>query len=225
MLNHIWIIMDWNRRWAKQKLLPSFIWHKTWWENIQKVVDIAVNNSVKYLTLWALSTENIKNRTPEELEYIFNLLLKIWDYFRNFVLNWIKFDYIWDKSLLPENVIIELEKLKEKTKDNSKLTLTLAIWYGWKDEIIRWIKDFINSWESLENLTEESFWNFLDTKNLPEVDLIIRTGWDIRTSGYLLYKTSYSEYYFTKKLWPDFDEDEFNNAVKFFQNSKRNFWK
>lgn len=225
MLNHVWFIMDWNRRWAKQRLLPSVAWHKAWAENVKNIIEISIKNWIKYVTFWALSTENIKSRSNEELSYIYSLVEKLPDFLKDIISNWMKFETIWDLDLLPEKTRNILNKAKEDTKNNTQITFILAIAYGWRNEIIRWIKKFIKDWWDIESLDEKSFLNYLDTWAFPEPDLLIRTWWYIRLSWFMQYVSDYSEYYFTDKKWPEFDETEFNKAIEKFNSSKRNFWK
>ncbi len=232
---HIWIIMDWNRRWAKKRLLPTLAWHKAWFDNAMDIVEKANDKWIKYLTLWALSKENLVKREKEELSWIIKLIDKLNDLIPRFQKNNLNFQTIWDIEKLPLESQKILEKVKNETKNNTWLTLIVALVYSWEDEIIRAVKKFINSippWErglggfnSLENLNEEWFRQYLDTANFPKPDLIIRTGWDIRHSWFLLYDSDYSEYYFSEKLWPDFDENELDKALNFLNKSKRNFGK
>jgi undecaprenyl diphosphate synthase len=137
----------------------------------------------------------------------------------------LKFETIWDISKLPEDSRNVLKKVKENTKNNTWLVLTLALIYWWQDEIIRATKKIIESWINPEDLTKEEFRKYLDTSFLPNPEVIVRTGWDIRHSGFLLFDSEYSEYYYTEKWWPAFDEKELDNVVEFFKKSNRNFGK
>ena len=118
-----------------------------------------------------------------------------------------------------------LQRVQKSTENNTGIILTLALIYGWQDEIIRATKKIIQLWIDPENLSEEEFRKYLDTADLPHPDVIVRTGWDIRHSGFLLYDSAYSEYYFTDKKWPEFDAHELKNVLNFFVWTKRNFWK
>lgn len=222
---HLWIIMDWNRRWAKSKMLPTLIWHKAWFENAVNIIEIANTKEVKYLTLWALSKENLVKRDSDELSWIIKLIEKLEDLLPKLQKNNIKFETIWDIEKLPQDSQNILNSVSQKTSKNTWMVLVVALVYSGQDEIIRAIKKLYNSNFDIKNLNEENFRTFLDTANYPEPDLIIRTGWDIRHSGFTLYDSAYSEYFFTDKLWPDFDENELNKALDFFNKSKRNFWK
>lgn len=217
--------MDWNRRWAKSKILPTIMWHKAWFEKAVEIIDLSKQKKIDYLTLWALSKENLVKRDKEELTWIIKLIEKLEELLPRLQKNNIKFETIWDIEKLPETSQNILKKVKQETQNNTWMVLNVALVYSWQDEIVRAIKKAFESWINIEELDEKWFKNFLDTKNFPPPDLIIRTGWDIRHSGFMLYDSDYSEYYFTDKLWPDFDEQELDNALNFFNKSKRNFWK
>lgn len=225
MINHISIIMDWNRRWAKEKSLPAFMWHKAWADNVEKIINLAWEKWIKYITMWALSTENLKNRPKDEIDFLIKLINNIESYLSKMIKKWLKFETIWDLGLLPEDSQIILQKIKDKTSNNTWITFILALNYWWKDEIIRWIKKFVKEWWNIDDLDEDNFRNYLDVSKFPVPDVIVRTGWDIRHSWFLLYDSAYSEYYFTPKKWPDFDEEELDKVVDFFNSSKRNFGK
>lgn len=222
---HIWIIMDWNRRWAKQKLLPSIAWHKAWAENVVKITELAEKIWIEYLTLWALSTDNLNKRDKKEVEWIIKLVNSIEKYLDKMQVDNLKFETIWNIKKLPEESQLVLKKVKEKTKNNTWITLILALIYGWQDEIVRATKKIINKWINPEKLTKEEFRKYTDIWKFPVIDLIIRTGWDIRHSWFMLYDSEYSEYYFTEKKWPEFNEKELNKAIESFKWSKRNFGK
>jgi len=225
MINHLAIIMDWNRRWAKSKFLPVFAGHKAGADNVVKIAEKVDKLWIKYLTLWALSSNNLIKRDKKEVEWIVKLVNSIEKYLDKMDIDNLKFETIWDIWKLPEESQKILKKVKEKTKNNTWLILTLALIYWWQDEIIRATKKIINFWINPENLTKEEFKKYLDTSFLPSPEVIVRTGWDIRHSGFLLFDSEYSEYYFTEKWWPAFDEKELNKVVEFFEKSKRNFGK
>lgn len=222
---HIWIIMDWNRRWAKSRFLPAVAGHKAWAENVKKIVEEAGKLWVKYLTLWALSVDNLQKREKDEVENIIKLIDNIENFLWEMLEKDLKFETIWDIEKLPENSKNILKKITEKTKNNSWLVLNVALIYGWQDEIIRATKKILEKWLNPEDLTKEEFKKYLDTAHLPNPDLIIRTGWDSRHSGFLLFDSEYSEYYFTEKKWPEFDKEELEKAILSLKNSKRNFGK
>jgi len=225
MINHLAIIMDWNRRWARSKLLPGIAWHKAWADNVEKIADLAWEKWIKYLTLWWLSTDNLKKRWEKEVAQIIKLINNIEKYLWNMIKKWLKFQVIWDINELPNKSIHILNKIVDITKNNSWIVLTLALIYWWQDEIVRATKKIIASWIDPEEITREKFREYLDINILPNPDVIVRTGWDIRHSWFLLYDSEYSEYYFTKKWWPEYDEIELDKTIDFFNKSKRNFGK
>lgn len=222
---HIWIIMDWNRRWAKKRFLPWIAWHKFWADNVKKIVKFADKIWVKYLTLWALSVDNLEKRGKEEVENIIKIIDKIENYLDEMLKKGLKLNIIWNIKKLPEKSQEILNSIIKKTKNNSWINLTLALVYGWQDEIIRATKKIILSWLNPENISKKEFRKYLDSSFLPNPDLIIRTGWDSRHSWFLLFDSEYSEYYFCEKSWPEFWEEDLEKAIFNFKNSKRNFWK
>jgi len=217
--------MDWNRRWAKDKMLPNIAGHLAWFNNAKIISKKASKLWVKYLTLWALSKENLIKRDSEELSWIIGLIDKMKFLVSTFNKLWVRIETIWDIESLPEKSRKILSLVKEKTKNNTSLVLTTALVYSWQDEIIRAIKKIQKSGEHIENLSPEIFKKYLDTSFLPPPDLIIRTWWNIRHSWFMLFDSDYSEYYFSNNLWPDFSPEELEIAILNFENSKRNFWK
>lgn len=224
-INHLWIIMDWNRRWAKSRFLPSIAWHKSWADNIVKIVKLAAKKWIKYLTLWALSTDNLYKRSKEEIDGIIKLINNIEKFSWEMIKKGLKFEIIWDISKLPEESQEILNKIIDKTKNNTWITVILWLIYWWQDEIIRATKKIMKSWIDPDNLTKQEFRKYTDIWKFPIVDMIARTGWDIRHSWFMLFDSEYSEYYFTEKKWPEFDEEELDKVINAFKNSKRNFWK
>jgi len=223
MIKHLWIIMDWNRRWAKSRFLPAIAWHKAWADNVVKITELAEKKWIEYLTLWALSTDNLKKRSEEEVKWIIKLVNNIESFLWKMLDDNLQFETIWNLEELPLESQIVLKRVKEKTKNNTWIVLTLALIYWWQDEIIRATKKIINSWINPDDLTKEEFRKYLDTSILPNPDVIVRTGWDIRHSWFLLFDSEYSEYYFTEKKWPEFNEKELDKVIEYFEGSKRNF--
>ena len=225
MINHLAVIMDWNRRWAKSKFLPKLAGYNSWANNVYKITNLAIKKWIKYLTLWWLSTDNFISRWKEEISLIIKIINSIEKYLEKMIKKWLKFEFIWDIEKLPKKTRKILEAVKQKTRENTWMVLTVALVYWGQDEIIRAIKKFIKNWWDLENLTSKIFRKYLDTGFLPEPDVIVRTWWNIRHSWFLLYDCAYSEYYFTKKYWPSFDEEELDKVIEAFKKTKRNFWK
>lgn len=218
--------MDGNRRWASKKKLPTLMWHKAGFDNAVKIIRYAGKKlGISHLTLWALSKENLIKRDPVELAGIIKLIEKFEDLIPELQENNIKFETIGDIEKLPESSQAVLQKVKEETKNNVGMILVAALVYSGQDEIVRAVKKAVKSWIDIDSLDEKWFKKFLDTADIPAPDLIIRTGWDIRHSGFMLYDSDYSEYYFTQKLWPEFDEKELEKAVATLASAKRNFGK
>lgn len=225
MIQHLWIIMDGNRRWAKSRWKLSVFWHKAWFENAVKVSQLVAQKWIQYLTLWALSKENLESRDDEELKGIIWLIELIPTLIPIFKENKSRFQTIGDISKLPSRSQKILSQVTQDTLNFWEKVTILALVYGWQDEIIRGIKNFVYSQKNVEELNQINFRDFLDSGKYPPPDLIIRTGWDVRHSGFLLYESAYSEYFFSEKLWPDFDSAELDRAIEQYQSSKRNFWK
>ncbi|MBF0913506.1 di-trans,poly-cis-decaprenylcistransferase [Candidatus Gracilibacteria bacterium] len=225
MVNHLGIIMDGNRRWAKEKGFPKFVGHKAGVENIKKIAKLAIKHNIKMLTIWALSVDNLEKREEEEVKGIIKLINKIEDFLGEMLENDLKLQVIGNIDRLPEKSQTILRDIIEKTKNNVGLILNIALVYGGQDEIVRATKRIIKAGIDPDTLTREEFKKYLDTADLPAPDLIVRTGGDMRHSGFLLFDSEYSEYYFTNTKWPDFGEEELKKAIDSFANSKRNFGK
>lgn len=224
-LKHLALIMDWNRRWAKARFLPAIAGHKAWADNVVKITELASEKWISHLTLWALSTENLQKRSKEEINWIIKLIDNIESYLKKMNVAGLRFNTIWDISKLPEKSQNILKNVRKSTEKNTWITLTIALIYGWQDEIVRATKKIIQDWRRPEDLRKDEFRSYLDTHDLPIPDVIARTWWDTRHSGFLLYDSAYSEYYFTNKRWPEFDESELDRVIESFNNSKRNFGK
>ncbi|MBB1564459.1 di-trans,poly-cis-decaprenylcistransferase [Candidatus Gracilibacteria bacterium] len=225
MVNHLGIIMDGNRRWAKEKGFPKFVGHKAGVENIKKIAKLAIKHNIRMLTIWALSVDNLEKREEEEVKGIIKLIDKIEDFLGEMLENDLKLQVIGNIDRLPEKSQNILKDIIEKTKNNVGLILNIALVYGGQDEIVRATKRIIKAGIDPDTLTREEFKKYLDTADLPAPDLIVRTGGDMRHSGFLLFDSEYSEYYFTNTKWPDFGEEELKKAIDSFANSKRNFGK
>lgn len=224
---HIAIIMDGNGRWAQKRKLPRKIGHKAGVETIRNIVKECSNLGVKYLTLYAFSTENWK-RPEDEVSALMNLLVT---YLRNELEelhnNDVIINYIGDIEELPAKCINELVKSKEKTKNNKGLTLNLALNYGSRDEIIKAMKNLYSDIEckkmTINDVNEKIFSNYLYTTDMPDPDLLIRTSGEKRLSNFLLWQLSYTEFWFTDVLWPDFTGNHLREAIKEVQNRERRF--
>ena len=227
--NHIAIIMDGNGRWAKSKGLLRNIGHQNGAKTVKEVVETCAKINVKYLTLYAFSTENW-NRPKLEVELLMKLLISsLKKEVETLQKNNIKLSTIGNLNSLPTIVAKELKDVIEKTKDNNRLTLTLALSYGSREELIKTIKEISlkvkNNLISPENIDKSVINNHLYTRNLPDVDLLIRTSGEQRISNFLLWQIAYAELYFTETLWPDFTKDNLFEAILNYQNRERRFGK
>lgn len=215
--------MDGNRRWAKQQGLPTFHGHKIGKDTLKTIVRHAMERGISYLTMWALSTDNVKKRSEQELAYLYALLDRTPEHLEEFLTNNGRFRTIGDLSVFPEKTRGVLEQTQEQSKDNSGLTLTVALNYGSLDEITRAVRSALRQCCDPETFSEEQFENLLDTAGLPPVDLHLRTGNRNRLSGYLLWQSAYAEIYFSEMLWPDFTTEELDKAISWFEEQQRTF--
>jgi len=226
---HVAVIMDGNGRWAKKRGLKREKGHREGRKSVKKIVECCVELGIKNLTLYAFSTENW-NRPKLEINFLMQLLfLSLKDELKNLNKNDIKFETIGNLSRLPKKIGNYLEKVKEETRGNTKLTLTLALSYGSRSEIIDVVRELSdkvkNNIISSKNIDETVINDHLYTRDLPDVDLLIRTSGEKRISNFLLWQIAYSELYFTKKLWPDFRKKDLYKAIVNYQNRERRFGK
>ena len=225
-MKHIGFIMDGNRRWAKKLSTIVSMGHAKWGDNIEPILKLCLDTQIEYVTFWALSKENILERSEEEVGAIFDLLRKkVPTLIKKLIEKSIRFELIGDMWLLPPDVRTILLDAIDQTKDGTQMTCVFAIGYSGQDEIIRGIKRALSEGIDPKTLDEKSFLTYLDSSRYPPPDLIVRTGGSVRHSGFLLYHSAYSEYFFTETLWPDFGKTDFDQAVAFFNSTKRNFWK
>jgi len=220
-LAHIAIIMDGNRRWATARGLPKLIGHSEGSKTFETIVKAVEKHKIPYLTVYALSTENL-NRDKKELEHLFSLFEKVIDHLETFIAHDTRFNVIGNLDLIPHNVRENLTTLMKKTQSHKGMTLTLAIAYGGRDEIIRATQKIIKKGLKPEEVTEQIFQNHIDTHDLPDVDLMIRTGGHARLSGFLPWQSTYAELYFTDILWPDFSPEELDRAIEWHNTQVKN---
>lgn len=219
---HIGLIMDGNGRWAKKRLMPRSYGHSAGMDAMIKIVDRAMDVGVKYLTVYALSTENL-SRPKEELDGIYNLLRKYFS--KNVQKLYLKgagVKVIGDISVFPEDVKKLLTDGVNNSPRDGKFTLTFALNYGSRSEIVRAVNLAV---ERGEKTDEENFEKLLYTNELPDPDLIIRTGGEMRLSNFLAYQAAYAELYFTDVLFPDFDGEELEKAFNEYSGRERRFGK
>ncbi len=223
--NHIALILDGNRRWAKERGKPSFFGHKKGMENAKKIVLHAQKLGVKVVTMWGFSTENW-SRSKEEVDFLMNLFenyidKNIDDYNKHGV----RFNHIGSLKELPKSLQIKIKDAIERTKSNTGIIASLALNYGGRDEVKRAVQKIIKKGVKAEDVTFDLIQENLDTAGLPEPDFIIRTSGEQRTSGFLIWQGVYSEWYFPKTHWPAFDEKEFDKAMIEYGKRQRRFGK
>ena len=218
-LKHVAIIMDGNGRWGLKYKNSRKAGHKAGLNTVEKIIKETIKNKIGYLTLFAFSTENWK-RPKKEINYLFNLL-------ENFLSN--RIDELHKQNIklkilgvkkFSSKLNLLLNSAEKKTSKNSKLQINLALNYGSKSEILNAFKKLT---KNKEKINEKNLQKYLQTKNIPDPDLLIRTGNTKRLSNFLLWQLAYTEIFFEKKLWPDFNEKDFNRVIKSYKKIKRNF--
>ena len=224
---HIAIIMDGNGRWAKKRFMPRKLGHRAGAQALNKLVQEANKMGIEHITVYAFSTENWK-RSEEEVSALMDLLKEyIGDYIKDNAKSNVKIDVIGDLSKFDQELQDKINELTEISFMKTGLNLHIALNYGGRDEIVRGIKklydDLKNGLISENDISEDTFSSYLDTKNIPDPELIIRTSGELRLSNFLPWQAAYSEFYFTDKLWPDFDIKEFKKAIEQFQSRDRRF--
>ena len=220
-MEHLAVIMDGNGRWAEKRHLPRLMGHRAGAEALDRCLHFCKAAGIRYLTVYAFSTENWK-RSAEEVGGLMKLLSTyIHTKEKELIANGIRFRVIGRRTDLSEKLRGEIAALEEKTKDGA-FTLVVALSYGGRDEIVRaaakWARDAAADGAPL---TEAEFARFLDTADIPDPDLIIRTSGEQRTSNFLLWQSAYAEYYFTETLWPDFDQAAFDKALAAYAGRER----
>ena len=224
---HIAMIMDGNGRWATERGLDRTFGHKAGLDTVKKITAECARLGVKYLTLYTFSTENW-NRPAYEIEALMGLVLSFIE-MELFTDNNIKFQLIGDKERLPQSVQEKIQYMEDLTKDNDGMTMVVAMSYSSKLELTRatrLIADEVKKGTiKPEEITEQTINDHLWTSFMPDPDLLIRTGGELRISNYLLWQCAYSEFYFCDTYWPDFDEEELYKAIVNYQNRQRRFGK
>jgi len=228
--HHVAIIMDGNGRWAKKKLWNRLKGHREGADSVDRITSFCRKADIKYLTLYAFSTENW-NRPVEEVSGLMDILREFLHKKRSTLLeNNIRFNVIGDMSRFPKDILETIEKIcSETSMNNPVMTMTLALSYGSRFEIISAAKKIARKAASkeimIENIDEKMFSESLFTFDIPDPDLVIRTSGEKRLSNFLLWQAAYSEFYFTDVLWPDFKENEFVKALKDYASRERRFGK
>lgn len=226
---HIAIIMDGNRRWARQRKLPVKLGHKTGADTLEKIAKYANKIGIQYLTVYAFSTENW-NRSEEEVNALMLLLQTyIDDFSKRADLENIKINVIGDLNRLSEKLQKSIQNCVKRTENNTGLTLNIAFNYGGRAELVKAVKEIAGEVKdnkiSAQNITEETIEKHLYTVNQPDPDLMIRTSGEIRTSGFLMWQMVYTEFLFVEKYWPEFSEEDLDQAIEEYKKRKRNLGK
>ncbi|HIX66693.1 MAG TPA: isoprenyl transferase [Candidatus Anaerostipes excrementavium] len=224
---HIAIILDGNGRWAKKKHLPRNMGHVQGSKTVERIIEDAHDLGVKYLTVYAFSTENWK-RPQDEVDALMKLLR---DYLKNCIKrankNNMKVRVIGDVTGLSQDLQEKIAELEEASKNNTGINFTIALNYGSRDEMVRAMKQMTADVQAgrlkQEEITEDIFCNYLDTKELPDPDLMIRTSGEERLSNFMLWQLAYTEFYFTDVLWPDFNKKELKKAIEYYNGRDRRF--
>ena len=217
---HVAIIMDGNGRWGIKKKKSRNFGHKQGLLTVEKIISVAIEKNIKYLTLFVFSTENWK-RPVNEINYLFNLLSNYIDSeIENLVKRNIKIKIIGNIRPFPNHLKSKINKVQKITKLNNKIQINMALNYGSREEIIKTVKKLNN--KSLP-ISEKNINKYLYTKNIPDPDILIRTGDCTRISNFLIWQSIYTEIFFEKKMWPDFNKSDFNKILKKYGKIKRNF--
>ncbi len=224
---HVAIIMDGNGRWAKKRMMPRNFGHAQGSKTVEKICEEAYNLGIRYLTVYAFSTENW-SRPKEEVDALMKLLQSYMkDCLKTSSKNNMKVRVLGDRSGLDADLqksIIELERV---SAGNTGLNLQVALNYGGRDEILRSIKKLADDYKadriSLDDIDDRRFASYLDTAGIPDPDLLIRTSGELRLSNFLLWQMAYTEFYFTDLLWPDFDKNELIKAVEYYNSRNRRY--
>lgn len=224
---HVAIILDGNGRWAKKRLLPRNAGHAAGAKNVEKIIEDAHNMGIKYLTMYAFSTENW-NRPDDEVKALMKLLRNyLKDCIERANKNNMKVRVIGERSGLEQDIVDKINELEECSKDNTGINFIIALNYGSRDEITRATKkiaeDCAQGKISPAEICEKTVADYLDTADIPDPDLLIRTSGEIRLSNYLLWQLAYTEFYFTDVLWPDFDRNELKKAILQYNKRDRRY--
>jgi len=221
--NHVAIIMDGNGRWAQKRHLPRLAGHRAGTENIRRIIELFVDYKIGYLTLYVFSTENWK-RPSVEVKGLMRILNDvIGREVKKLHENGVKIVHLGQLEDIPGNIRSKIEKAVELTKDNTKMTLNIAFNYGGRTEIIAAVKRIVADGVAADKIDEALLSRYMYTADMPDPDLIIRTGGEMRLSNFLVWQSVYSEYYTTPVLWPDFGQEEIDKALKAYSKRKRRY--
>ena len=223
---HLGIIIDGNRRWAKKRNLPTFFGHKKGLDNLRKISSYAFKKGVRYLTIFAFSTENWK-RDKKEVDYLMRLLKNAFSkkYIEELTKNEVKVNFIGQVKRLPKELRQKIKEVESLTERNKKYVFNIALSYGGRADIVEAVKKIVKKRIDVKEIDEELFSKFLWTRGMPDPDLVIRTGDEKRVSNFLIWQMAYSELYFSKKFWPEFSKKDLDNAFLDYTRRQRRFGK
>lgn len=227
ILRHVAIIMDGNRRWARKNILSTFFGHHRGYEKLKEVAQWCADEKISFLTVYAFSTENW-SRPEDEVSYLMELMRKaLRDDAEEYIKKCIRIRVLGETKHLPQDIRELIFEIEKKTRNNASLYLQIALSYGGRTEILRAVEKIcqekMSSREKNFSMQESDISSRLWTNNIPDPDLVIRTGGEQRLSNFLTWQSVYSELYFTPVLWPDFSREDFSRALEDFQTRKRNF--
>ena len=221
-LEHIALILDGNKRWAKKNNISTFVGYSKGFENIKNLVNLSLNIKLKNLTLYALSSENFHRSS---LDLIYDIIYKNFSkYFEDLVVdNGVKIKIFGSRKNLPKKILDIFENIEKLSLNNNRLNLNIAFNYGFKHEIKKVLKKVRNNIFEINLNNDQEIDELFDIGKFPDPDILIRTGGYKRLSNFIMYNLTYTELFFTDTLWPDFSEEEFNNIIKEYSNIKRKY--
>lgn len=224
MPKHLAFICDGNRRWARSRALPTLLGHKEGVEAIKRIVKRASELKVENLTFFCFSTENF-DRSEEEVKYLFDLFREVPKLKDDFIKDGYKFHHTGDRSMLPKDMLDIIDEMEKDTAGGTIGTVNIALAYGGRNDIVNAAKRIVKEKVKADDITEESFKNYLTTGDMPDVDLLVRTSGERRISGFMLYNMAYAELYFVQKHWPAFKGEDLDDCIAEYQSRHRRFGK
>ena len=220
---HVAIIMDGNGRWARKRGLPRLAGHRAGAQNLRRILKACAHYGIKYLTIYAFSTENW-SRPAEEVTGLMTLLENVLDReLQELHNNEVQIRHIGRLEGVSDRLAVKINDALQLTRNNNRLVLNVAFNYGGRDEVVQTVQQIVSKGLTAEEITEEIIGNYLYTAGQPDPDLIIRTSGEFRTSNFLIWQAAYSEWYFTEALWPDFDTEQLSKALEFYNSRERRF--
>ncbi len=218
--------MDGNRTWARANHLPQLEWHRRGYDNVERVIDACLERDIPTISFWALSDDNIRERSDTEVSYLFDLLIRgISRLIEQSNTKNIRLYFVGDRSLLRSDCVETIERAELATQKNTKMDCIFAIGYGGQEEIARAVSALAKTGKDMTQVTRDDILVSLETSQFPPPDMIVRSGGHMRHSGYFLYQSPYAEYYFSLLNWPDFDADELDRALDSYSMRVRKFGK